>query len=531
MVNHIVCLEDDLHLYNILKTALHSVNPGLKLVQFANGEHLLRYLVQPSTPIDLIVLDIRVQGRYTGLQVAQELRRIDYPARMVLTSAYVTPDNRLLSELKVDFIPKPWKLPQLIRQLLDLEPIEPIKIIESRRVTGTLSLPNVELPLVMPFTLSDKFIPRLRQVLHFMLKILKVSQASFLVVEPSSSTIETCVSTDEHWETPPESQYLKEIAGTVLNEKRVTFVPDVYLALPSNPIASRVASFAAMRIELPNERQGVLVITNQIPRNWNKGDYEPMQFVAQFITDMVETDQQITTLSDHNNELNSYSSTIAHDLKTPLATIIAYADVIKLLMIDSLPPQIDHYLTGIIDSSRAMSDMITRLLWLARLENPLKAVAKVKIMPVVHAALSRLQYHIKENNVTIDLPMDFPPVIGHDVWIEEVFANLISNAIKYMGTDNADPTIILRAYHQQNKIRFEVQDNGIGISQEDQARLFTSFSRLNKVDTEGLGLGLVIVLRIVTQLQGQVGVESEVGMGSTFWFTLPAAEGEAGTAY
>jgi signal transduction histidine kinase len=81
----------------------------------------------------------------------------------------------------------------------------------------------------------------------------------------------------------------------------------------------------------------------------------------------------------------------------------------------------------------------------------------------------------------------------------------------------------MRGIRQGNDVRYEVQDTGVGISPEDQARLFEKFSRLNTVKVEGLGLGLSIVRRMVGKLRGQVGVESVLGKGSTFWFRLPAA--------
>ena len=114
--------------------------------------------------------------------------------------------------------------------------------------------------------------------------------------------------------------------------------------------------------------------------------------------------------------------------------------------------------------------------------------------------------------------------MGHAQWIEEIFANLVSNAIKYMGKDNPDPRISIRGKPEGDMVRYEVCDTGVGIAPDDQARLFEMFTRLHTVNAEGLGLGLSIVHRIINKLNGQIGVESEVGKGSTFWFSLPAAE-------
>jgi signal transduction histidine kinase len=118
--------------------------------------------------------------------------------------------------------------------------------------------------------------------------------------------------------------------------------------------------------------------------------------------------------------------------------------------------------------------------------------------------------------------------MGHTQWIEEVFANLISNAIKYMGKDNPVPSITITGFQIHNLVRYEVRDTGVGISPKDQAHLFEMFTRLHTVEADGLGLGLSIVRRIISKLNGQLGVESERGKGSAFWFTIPAALSSAG---
>jgi signal transduction histidine kinase len=116
--------------------------------------------------------------------------------------------------------------------------------------------------------------------------------------------------------------------------------------------------------------------------------------------------------------------------------------------------------------------------------------------------------------------------MGYGPWIEEVFANLISNAIKYIGKDNPEPRIIVRGSRVGSIVRYEVKDNGLGISEKDQERLFEMFSRFHTGEASGLGLGMSIVQRIVDRLNGQLGVESALGKGSSFWFALAAAPGE-----
>jgi len=138
---------------------------------------------------------------------------------------------------------------------------------------------------------------------------------------------------------------------------------------------------------------------------------------------------------------------------------------------------------------------------------------------VVAEAQQRLAYMIEEYQAEITLPETWPVALGYGPWVEGVWVNYLSNAIKYGGQP---PRVELGATVQADgAVRFWVRDNGPGLTPEEQARLFIPFMQLNQDRTNGHGLGLSIVQRIVKKLGGQVGVESEVGRGSVFSFTLP----------
>jgi signal transduction histidine kinase len=150
---------------------------------------------------------------------------------------------------------------------------------------------------------------------------------------------------------------------------------------------------------------------------------------------------------------------------------------------------------------------------------------EVEIQPLdmdhlVSEVLQRFDSMVAEQQAEILAPQTWPTSLGYGPWIEEVWANYLSNAIKYGGQP---PRVVLGATPMPDgMVRFWVRDNGPGLEPESQAQLFTPFTRLALDNTEGHGLGLSIVRRIVEKLGGQVGVESTVGQGSTFYFTLPA---------
>ena len=146
---------------------------------------------------------------------------------------------------------------------------------------------------------------------------------------------------------------------------------------------------------------------------------------------------------------------------------------------------------------------------------------------IVAESISRLADNIKAARAEIVWPDSsaWPMALGHGPWVEEVWTNYLSNALIYGATPPAVPHIELGAALQPDgMVHCWVRDHGRGLTPEEQASLFTPFTRLDQVRLTGNGLGLSIVRRIVEKLGGQVGLESQVGQGSTFFFALPAAQ-------
>jgi signal transduction histidine kinase len=239
---------------------------------------------------------------------------------------------------------------------------------------------------------------------------------------------------------------------------------------------------------------------------------------ANMVTALRQTQQE---LSMRVEELDAYGHTIAHDLKTPLASILLRCEMFTMNF-PALPSEALQQVSEIAQSAKNMNRMIEQLLWLAKLRNTLEYINEVNVLFCIQAALQRVSVLTEEKNITVEIDPNLPNAYGHGQWVEEVFANLIGNSIKYMGEHNPQPKIRICGRLQGDFVRYEVVDTGVGIKPEDQKRLFEMFTRLKTVKVEGLGLGLSIVRRIVQKLGGEVGVESVFGEGSTFWFTLPA---------
>lgn len=229
----------------------------------------------------------------------------------------------------------------------------------------------------------------------------------------------------------------------------------------------------------------------------------------------------VEELKERNAELDAFGHTVAHDLKTPISAIIGYAELLLESEHIQPHPQETDYVKNILTASQKTITMIDELLRLSQLRDVGSEIKVVSMTAIVHAAVQRFGKELETHGIQIEIMPNLPPALGQEIWIEEIFANLISNAIKYIGKNNRAPHIAISGRLVGGKARYEVKDNGLGIQPADQTKLFQAFARFHKAEAAGLGLGLTIASRIVHRLGGEIGAESKPGEGSTFWFTLP----------
>jgi two-component system sensor histidine kinase/response regulator len=231
--------------------------------------------------------------------------------------------------------------------------------------------------------------------------------------------------------------------------------------------------------------------------------------------------QHTRELQARNEELNAFAHTVAHDLQNPLSLIVGFASSLDEGYATMTNEEIRMCSSSILEASQKMSNIIDELLLLAGVRQQEVKPGPLNMASLVIGSQRRLANLIDEHQAEIIVPDDWPVALGYGPWIEEVWTNYLSNAIKYGGRP---PQVEVGATTQENgQVCFWVRDNGAGLTPEEQARLFTPFTRLDQVRAKGHGLGLSIVRRIVEKLGGQVGVESEgvPGRGSVFSFTLP----------
>jgi signal transduction histidine kinase len=231
--------------------------------------------------------------------------------------------------------------------------------------------------------------------------------------------------------------------------------------------------------------------------------------------------QRIAMLEAQAKDLDAFAHTVAHNLKGSLCLITGFADLLKEQHATLSAEELKRYAQILAKSGHKMENIVKELLLLARIRKEEVAVEPLSMGSIVHAATCRLSDMVEAYQAQMILPSVWPIPLGYGPWIEEVWVNYISNAIKYGGQP---PRVELGAVRENGVARFWVRDNGPGLVSDELDRLFTPFTRLGQTRVNGDGLGLSIVRCIVEKLRGKVGVESEKGRGSVFSFTLPDAE-------
>lgn len=231
-------------------------------------------------------------------------------------------------------------------------------------------------------------------------------------------------------------------------------------------------------------------------------------------------DRSNTSLESANRELESFSYSVSHDLRSPLRAIDGYS----LMLEEDYGPQLDdtarRYIQTIRSGSQRMAALIDDLLTFSRLSRQSLNCQTVDMTTLARRAAAEVLESQPEPKPAVNIP-DLPAVPGDPALLRQVWTNLISNAVKY-SAKSATPAVQVRAAAEGRQVRFEIEDNGVGFDMKYADKLFGVFQRLHSMDEyPGTGVGLAIVQRIISRHQGAVTAKGERGKGATFGFTLP----------
>ena len=233
-----------------------------------------------------------------------------------------------------------------------------------------------------------------------------------------------------------------------------------------------------------------------------------------------EREEFIEELEARNAEMERFTYTVSHDLKTPLVTIKGFLGLLRQDMARNDVARVETDLAQISQATDTMAQLLSELLELSRIGRQMNPSEAVSLTELAREAVTLVDGAISARGVEVEVAPEMPEVWGDRLRLLEVYQNLIENAVKFMG-DQTEPRIEIGARQQGSEVVCYVKDNGIGIDPKYHENVFGLFNRLDQ-RIEGTGIGLALVRRIVEVHGGRVAVESAgEGQGSTFSFTLP----------
>jgi len=238
---------------------------------------------------------------------------------------------------------------------------------------------------------------------------------------------------------------------------------------------------------------------------------------------MSERESLIDELEMKNAELERFTYTVSHDLKSPLITIKGFLGYVREDAKNANFPRLEKDIQRVNDATDKMQRLLADLLELSRVGRLVNKATLFRADELVAEVVELLHGRISERNIKVHTAPDLPFIFGDRQRISEVFQNLIDNAAKFMG-DQSEPFIEIGVKGEFNKKPvFYVRDNGIGIAPQFKEKIFGLFDKLN-AQTEGTGIGLALVKRIIESHGGKIWVDSSLGNGATFYFTIPQSE-------
>nr|MDQ3072594.1 ATP-binding protein [Bacteroidota bacterium] len=253
-----------------------------------------------------------------------------------------------------------------------------------------------------------------------------------------------------------------------------------------------------------------------------KGELSSITGYAQDITILKAGEQKLQNknaeLLRSNEELEQFAYVASHDLKEPLRMVSSYTQLLSKKMEDKLDEEGREFVKYAVEGAKRMSALIDDLLEYSRVGRTEIRLEKVNCNNIIKEVLHQLRYKIVACNADIQYG-DMPEVNALPSCLVQLFQNLLSNALKFRSEQ--PPIIRLNAVLEGNEYIFSISDNGIGIEERYFDRIFAIFQRLHDKNTfEGTGIGLAVCKKIVEVHGGRIWVESKVGKGSTFYFSI-----------
>lgn len=230
--------------------------------------------------------------------------------------------------------------------------------------------------------------------------------------------------------------------------------------------------------------------------------------------------QKTKELEESNQELSQFAYVASHDLQEPLRTIASFCTLLERRYKDKLDEDAGEFIDFIVNGTKRMQKLIDGLLLYSRAGRQSFDLEELDINILVEGIVKSLNQKLQETGAEVEFA-NLPNVEGSEIHLTQLFQNLISNAIRYC---ERRPKIKISARPIHRKIQFTIEDNGIGIAEENKEKIFQMFKRLHtQEEYEGSGIGLAVCKKIVERHGGDIWIESELGEGTKFHFTVSHA--------
>jgi signal transduction histidine kinase len=485
MQNKPVILIVDDQIQNILLLERLLVRQGYEILPAESGQDALEKL--SGNQIDLVLLDVKMP-RMSGFEVLTKLRAEKKTRRIpvVMITAHGEKETRInaLESGCDDFISKPFDQHELLARVKSLLRIKFL---------------NDEVDEAREF--AESVINTVREPLISLDHDLKVITANHSFYETFKVTPEETIGNfiydlgNRQWDIPKLRVLFEEI-------------------LPHDTVFNGY--------EVEHDFQGIglktiLLNGRQIFRE-NIGSH----IILLAMEDITERKIAEKELQEKNTELDNFTHTVSHDLKSPLVTVQSYANMILKDMEAGNHARALGDIKRVKDVAAKMAGLLNDLLEMSSVGKVINSPVKIDMDRMVRDVLAQLAGPLDNGRIETVVHPVLPSVIGDSRRISEVLQNLVENAIKYMG-DQAAPCVEIGTRNDGNEKVFFVRDNGTGIDPRYHENIFGLFNKLD-TNSQGTGVGLALVKRIIKAHGGRVWVESQgVGKGSTFCFSVPAS--------
>ncbi|HQV94542.1 MAG TPA: PAS domain S-box protein, partial [Anaerolineales bacterium] len=315
---------------------------------------------------------------------------------------------------------------------------------------------------------------------------------------------------------------LEQVLGSSIHN----FIPPEFQGMVKRTFRSVIENKKAESFELqgPGARGLLTWYSTNVSPIFADGKVVGLTLLTMDITERKHAEAEqarlIVELESKNAELTRFVYTVSHDLKSPLVTINGYLGYIEEDARSGNLERLQQDTRRIQAATDKMHALLTELLELSRIGRVMNAAEDVPFADIAQDALDIVHGQLESRRVSVHTQPNLPTVHGDRQRLMEVLQNLLDNAAKYMG-DQPNPQIEIGYSGEENgKAVLYVKDNGIGVAPEYHERIFGLFNKLD-ADSEGTGVGLALVKRIIEIHAGRIWIESAVGQGSTFYFSLP----------